>query len=43
MLMKDTELERIVELDKKFSKKVDVLKRHYVESKAERGQMSRFG
>ena len=41
MLMKDTELDRIVQIDKKFQTKVGVLTQHYEHVKQERSKMSR--
>lgn len=41
MLMKDTELERIVQLDKKFATKVDALTVHYEAMKKQRSRLSK--
>ncbi len=38
-LMKDTELERIVELDRKFATKVDVLTKHYRKIKEDKARL----
>lgn len=40
MLMKDTELERIVQLDRKFATKVDTLTVHYEAMKKQRARLS---
>jgi hypothetical protein len=40
MKMKDTELERIVQLDKKFNTKVDALTHHYELMKKQRAKLS---